>query len=99
MGRVRMAKRRAPAGQGDGPTMDAASAIKALERQKQRGMEIAADAGSDSTARRSWYNTTHALLAAAFGPESINIGAVSSAGPHHQMYFEGTPQSVIDAHD
>jgi hypothetical protein len=43
--------------------------------------------------------TTGAILAAAFGSESRNIGAVNSAGPHHQMYFEGTPQSLIVAYD
>ena len=94
-----MAKRmRAASGQGQGPTMGAVSAITALEMQKKRGLELASNTGSDSTARDGWYNTTRAILAAAFGPESNNIGAVSSAGPHHQMYFEGTPQSVIDAH-
>ncbi len=92
-------RRRAPAGQGDGPTMDATSAITALQRQKQRGLELASDTSADSRARHVWYNTIRAILAAAFGPESRNIGAVTSAGPHHQMYFEGTPQSVIDAHD
>jgi hypothetical protein len=78
--------------------MDATAAISALQRQRQKGLELAPHAGSDSTARQSWYNTTRAILAAAFGSESKNIGAVMSAGPHHQMYFEGTPQSVIDAH-
>jgi len=78
--------------------MDPAAAIAALHRQKQRGLELSADGGADSTARDSWYNTTRAILAAAFGPGSNNIGAVLSAGPHHQIYFEGTPESVIQAH-
>jgi predicted nucleotide-binding protein len=95
-----MAKRtRSAADQAEGPTMDATSAITALRSQKQKGLELASETASDSTARRGWYNTTRAILAAAFGPESSNIGAVNSAGPHHQMYFEGTPQSLIDAHD
>src|SRR5260370_22453937 len=80
------------------PTMDAISAIGALQKQRQRGLELASDASADSTAIRVWYNTTRAILAAAFGSESRNIGAVNSAGPHHQMYFEGTPESLIRAH-
>jgi predicted nucleotide-binding protein len=78
--------------------MDPASAITALQRQKQRGLELASDRGTDSTARHGWYNTTRAILSAAFGPDSANIGAVTSAGPHHQIYSYGTPNAVMDAH-
>ena len=92
-------RKRTSASSVQGPTMDATSAISALQRQKQKGLELASDNSADSTARLAWRNTTRAILAAAFGPESRNIGAVNSAGPHHQMYFEGTPASVIDAHD
>jgi predicted nucleotide-binding protein len=82
-----------------GPTLDAARAILALQRQKQKGLELASNSGTDATARQSWYNTTAAILAAAFGPQSSNIRAVNWAGPHHnQMYFEGTPESVIETH-
>jgi hypothetical protein len=79
--------------------MDAASAINALQTQKQRGLGLASGPSGDSTAREIWYNTTRAILAAAFGADSRNIGAVLSAGLHRgQMYFEGTPESVIEAH-
>lgn len=43
-------------------------------------------------------NTTRAILAAAFGPDSPNIGAVLSAGRHNQMYPHNTPEAVIEAH-
>jgi predicted nucleotide-binding protein len=70
-----------------------------LQKQKQRGLELAADGKTDSTVRQSWYNTTRAILAAAFGSDSRNIGAVMSAGPNKQMYPYGTPDSVIEAHE
>jgi len=79
--------------------MAPASAITALERQKQRGLELAADNRTDSVARHGWYNTTTAILAAAFGPNSGNIGAVRSAGRHNQMYPPGVPDSLIEAHN
>ena len=56
--------------------MDAASAIAALQKQKQRGLELASDNVTDSVTRQGWYNTTQAILTAAFGPGSRNIGAV-----------------------
>lgn len=80
--------------------MDATSAINALLRQKQKGLELASDTSADETARRGWYSTTRAVLGAAFGSESSNIGAVLSAGPYrNRMYFEGTPDSVIEANE
>jgi len=91
-------RKRTPASSGQGPTIDATSAISALQRHKQKGLELASDAESDSTARGDWYNTTRVILAAAFGPESENSGNVMSAGPHHQIYHYNTPQSVMDAH-
>jgi predicted nucleotide-binding protein len=82
-----------------GPTMDAAPAITALQNQKERGLAISsnpsADGGAD--ARHAWYNTTRAILAAAFGPDSPNIYAVMDAGPPGQMYPPGTPDAVIEA--
>jgi len=80
----------------NGPTMDAPAAMAALQRQKERGLELATN--SDLTARQGWYNTTRAILAASFGPESRNIGAVSSAGPHHQFYNDRTPDHVMETH-
>jgi predicted nucleotide-binding protein len=91
-------RRRAASRSEQGPTIEAAPAIAALQKQKQRGLELSADVNAGSTARQGWYNTTRAILAAAFGSDSGNISAVLSAGPHHQMYFEGTPDSVIEAH-
>jgi predicted nucleotide-binding protein len=91
-------RKRTPTSENQGPTMDSASAIAALQKQKQRGLEIASDASSDATTRSGWHNTTRAILAAAFGPESRNIGAVSSAGPHHHFYTDRTPDSVMEAH-
>lgn len=78
--------------------MDVSSAIAALQKQKQRGLELAADVNADSTARHAWRNTTRAILVAAFGPGSDNISAVLSAGPHQQIYFPATPDAVIETH-
>src|SRR5215467_362591 len=61
--------------------MDAATAITALQAQKERGLTISSNSRPDANARQGWYNTTRAILAAAFGPDSPNIGAVMSAGP------------------
>jgi hypothetical protein len=54
-------RKRTPASSGQGPTIDATSVISALQRQKQKGLELASDAESDSTARGGWYNTTRAI--------------------------------------
>ena len=78
--------------------MDASSAISALPKQKQSVLEIASDGSSDSTARRSWCNATRAILAAAFVSDSLKIGEVTSAGPHHQMYPYGTSDFVMKTH-
>jgi predicted nucleotide-binding protein len=91
-------RKRTSAKEHQGPTMDPASAITALERQKQRGLELASNSQTDSVTRQGWYNTTRAILAAAFGPDSANIGAALSAGRHNQMYPYNTPDAVIEAH-
>jgi predicted nucleotide-binding protein len=93
-----MAYRKKASTPAEGPRIDVASAIVKLQSLKQRGLELASDVSADSTARSNWYNTTRAILAAAFGPESRNIGAVTSAGPHHRIYPRGTPNAVMEAH-
>jgi len=77
-----MANRKRTSSSSDqGPTMDAVSAIAALQNQKERGLAISSNPRLDSDARRGWYNTTRAILAAVFGEASPNIGAVMHAGP------------------
>lgn len=90
-------RKRTPVRSAPGPTIDAGSAITALQNQKERGLAISSNPRPDPTARQAWYNTTAAILAAAFGPDSPNIGAVMNAGPPGRMYPPSTPDAVIEA--
>jgi hypothetical protein len=88
-------KNKRPSGASLSPRIPPAEAIALLNRQKERGMQLASDPWNEVGAN-AWYNTTREILALAFGPESRNVGAVLHAGPGMRIYSYDTPQSVMD---